>query len=332
MTLPWSNSLEEGDFSAWSGTAGSGWTVVQANAHHGSWSARGLEPTGDPTGSYKDVGANLGNVRAYFKLATAAAGGGISLIGMTQAASPGSETCFAEIQKVSGTDYKITGRYRANDGWHYAEGNITCNTGEYHYIEIRWVRSATVGEFRVYYDDTEIITVTGLANDGRTSDAATIGNWEYADPTGYDVNVDCFVASNTHIGPEAAAGEELHVNQYTQTARNDWAKVGTAPYLDAIDYPTNYIHDNIDGHEIGDFDFEDSAETTVPLSVLLKVHCRKETSGGTIKVYIDPGTGFVEAGTITPDAVWADKELDVSSIVDAYEKVNAAKMDLKHLL
>jgi len=126
--------------------------------------------------------------------------------------------------------------------------------------------------------------------------------------------------------------EELYVNLYTVTSRNAWTKVGTTPYLDAIDYPINYIHDDTNEDEIGNFDFADSAETTVPQSVLLRIHCRKEVSGGTIKVYIDSGAGFVDAGTITPDADWAWKELDVKVILDTYEKVNAAKIYLRHVI
>jgi len=126
--------------------------------------------------------------------------------------------------------------------------------------------------------------------------------------------------------------EELYVNLYTVTSRNAWTKVGTTPYLDAIDYPINYIHNDTNEDEIGNFDFADSARTTVPQSVLLRIHCRKEVSGGTIKIYIDSGAGFVDAGTITPDVGWADKEFDVSSILDTYEKVNAAKIYLRHVI
>jgi hypothetical protein len=124
--------------------------------------------------------------------------------------------------------------------------------------------------------------------------------------------------------------EDLPVNLYTVTALNDWVKIGASPYIDVIDEPANYIYDRNDDDVIGDFGFKRSAQTGIPGTVKLKLYCKRGSVGGTIEVYVDPGTGYVYAGTVTPDESYSWKEINVTSILDTNVKVAAAKMYLKH--
>ena len=73
----------------------------------------------------------------------------------------------------------------------------------WYYLEVKFVKDATNGEYRIWLNGTEVITQTGLDTSGN-SDAdqvrlgqtlgVTITNW-----------VDSVVVSNSYIGPEKVA-------------------------------------------------------------------------------------------------------------------------------
>jgi len=107
--------------------------------------------------------------------------------------------------------------------------------------------------------------------------------------------------------------------------RNGWTKVGAEPYLDAIDYPTNYVYTNTNGDTIGDFLFED---TTVGGSCWIDIYCRGD-GDDTITVYVwdDIGKLWLTAGTITPATVWSWKGLDLTPLgFTSVDKINGIKM------
>lgn len=114
--------------------------------------------------------------------------------------------------------------------------------------------------------------------------------------------------------------------------KTGWNVTGSSPYLKYVDYDVHYIDSETPDSEEGDFTIENTAQTGYPTPVEVALRCRQAAGGDdTIEVYIDPGTGFVLAGTITPDEAWAWKTIDVSSILDTFTKVNAAKMYLKYI-
>lgn len=131
------------------------------------------------------------------------------------------------------------------------------------------------------------------------------------------------------IFDNGADTEVLLVDTYSESS-TEWIKMGTTPYVDDIDYPTNYVYSSAHGQTVGNFEFESTDKMRTLAGATIAIRCRKEEGAGDIDVYIDPGTGFVLAGTITPDEDWAIKELDVSAVLDTKEKINVAKVYLDH--
>ena len=76
------------------------------------------------------------------------------------------------------------------------------NTGEWHSFEIKAVIDQTTGEYRVYMDGTEIITVTGVDSDNFGNITRTyVGKYyDYGSPIG-TWKIDNIVVSDEHIGP-----------------------------------------------------------------------------------------------------------------------------------
>ena len=69
-------------------------------------------------------------------------------------------------------------------------------------------------------------------------------------------------------------------------AKDDWTRVGTNPYLDAIDYNANYV--SIDTNKIksvGDFDFDGSQKSIETInSVTLQLYVESDEVGNTLTI------------------------------------------------
>ena len=107
-----------------------------------------------------------------------------------------------------------------------------------------------------------------------------------------------------------------------------WNRTGSTPYADYIDYDVNYVDSNTPDEEIGDFTIEDTAQGGYPTVVEVALYCRQAAGGDDqIEIFVDDGvSGFVSVGRVTPDEAWSFKTIDVSSVLDTFTKVNAAKL------
>jgi len=110
--------------------------------------------------------------------------------------------------------------------------------------------------------------------------------------------------------------------------KDEWAKVGNIPYLDwgAADY----VWEATDGDETGDYTFDDTAQVGHPKVVEVQLYVKRNVGTDTVTVWIHDGVGWHNAGTITPDADYSWKSLDVSAILNTFVKINAAKMYLHY--
>jgi len=82
--------------------------------------------------------------------------------------------------------------------------------------------------------------------------------------------------------------------------------------------------------ETGDYTFENTAQAGYPKVVEIELYLKRDEGVDTVTVYIYDGVGWYDAGTITPDFNYSFKTLDVSSILDTFTKINAAKMYLHY--
>jgi len=107
----------------------------------------------------------------------------------------------------------------------------------------------------------------------------------------------------------------LYVDSVDVTA---WTTVGTSPYLDAQDQPTNYIYSAGRNTNSGNYGFTDTAETGTINSVYLYIYAYGVSSADF--------TTFL-SGTDTslgPPTSWGWVNVDVSAILTSWTTINAA--------
>jgi KaiC/GvpD/RAD55 family RecA-like ATPase len=130
------------------------------------------------------------------------------------------------------------------------------------------------------------------------------------------------------IGADTEGNEtlDLYVDIFDNT-RTGWTKHGTDPYLDAQDYPTEYVWMGLDRTQsIGDFSFQNSSKSSETInSVTLRVYAWKEDSQDTLWVYLWDNSSWGNAYNVarTP-AGWT--EFDVTSRLDTWAKIDIAKI------
>jgi KaiC/GvpD/RAD55 family RecA-like ATPase len=135
---------------------------------------------------------------------------------------------------------------------------------------------------------------------------------------------------DTAIGADTGGNEtlDLYVDIFDNT-RTGWTKHGTDPYLDAQDYPTEYVWMGLDRTQsIGDFGFQNSSKSSKTInSVTLRVYAWKEDSQDTLWVYLWDNSSWGNAYDVTrTTAGWT--EFDVTSKLDTWAKIDIAKIYL----
>ncbi|MBY8998416.1 MAG: hypothetical protein KGD60_11850, partial [Candidatus Thorarchaeota archaeon] len=123
----------------------------------------------------------------------------------------------------------------------------------------------------------------------------------------------------------AGINENLSIDAVTTPA---WTTVGTTPYLDAQDQPTNYIHTIINGLWTGWFTFADTSGTSGTFSVNCSVYHVAETDS-TFEWEIDwTGDNVADAsgGPVTYRASWGWTSLGTITGLDTVTEINAAQI------
>jgi len=118
-------------------------------------------------------------------------------------------------------------------------------------------------------------------------------------------------------------------------AKTDWTRVGTNPYLDAIDYDVNYVSINTNKiKSVGDFDFDDSQKSTETInSVTLQLYAESDAVGNNLTVelfvYVSESDQFWESlgsQEIPTSVDWMS--WDVTSWLDNWLKIDRAKISI----
>lgn len=126
------------------------------------------------------------------------------------------------------------------------------------------------------------------------------------------------------------AATHLYVDGFTIAGTITWTRVGTSPYLDAIDYPVNYVHntakdDETVGEGIREFTFEDMPEYPITESYV-DLYCKGD-GDDTIWVFLWDGSSWVGVGIITPTTSWSWQSLRIDGYgFGTYDKINGAKL------
>jgi len=129
----------------------------------------------------------------------------------------------------------------------------------------------------------------------------------------------------------------LWVDSFDAT-RNEWAVNGSSPYLDAVDAPTNIVYGEINGlgsqwgDQIGDFGFEDHQASGTINSVKLRVRGKARSSAPNtcyFIVYLWDGSSWQNVMSFKGEGSYVWKEVDVTSILNTWDKINGAKIYLE---
>jgi hypothetical protein len=113
----------------------------------------------------------------------------------------------------------------------------------------------------------------------------------------------------------------LWVNAYN-AAYTQWTTVGTSPYLNAQDQPSNYGWSSTDGAIWGDFDFQDTNQTGTIQSVTLFIYAKCTGSSDRELVCTIAGTSY----TMTLPTDWAWVNASFTSTLDTWQKINNAQL------
>lgn len=128
------------------------------------------------------------------------------------------------------------------------------------------------------------------------------------------------------VGEMSYSHEEyLYVDGYEEYDR-EWTETGADPWLDALDYPTNYISTTTHGAKHGDFTFENS--TTMYDRVTIQVYVQGDAPViCQLYLYYWDGTAWRSAIAEVPDS-WGWLNF-TATYIDTLEKLNGLQVYLR---
>jgi len=121
----------------------------------------------------------------------------------------------------------------------------------------------------------------------------------------------------------------LYVNADDET-RTDWTRVGTNPYLDAIDYPTNFVNASGNNKLVGDFNFTDSGKSTETInSIEVQLYAKQSGTNNNLEVFVWDGSGWTSLGTQATPTSWGWMNWTATTELDTWTKIDGAKIYIK---
>jgi hypothetical protein len=118
----------------------------------------------------------------------------------------------------------------------------------------------------------------------------------------------------------------LYVNADDET-RTDWTRVGTNPYLDVIDYPTNFVNVTGNNLQIGDFNFTDSGKSTETInSVEVQLYTKQTSSSKNLEVFVWDGYSWASLADVFLPTSWGWVNWTATTELDTWTKIDGAKI------
>jgi len=137
---------------------------------------------------------------------------------------------------------------------------------------------------------------------------------------------------------DASPDYYYYVNSFSGTYV-DWESVGTSPYLNAVDYPSNYVY--IAGaksnKKIGNFGFQDAgseqSETISKVFVEINGYASEDPDIGypAVRLYVYDGSTWTLYSYIPLTSTKQWISVDVSSKINTWAKVNACQIYLVYI-
>jgi len=121
----------------------------------------------------------------------------------------------------------------------------------------------------------------------------------------------------------------LYVDGYDESTKG-WTRVGTSPYLDAIDYPSSYLTVKGGNKLIGDFDFSDSGMATETIvNATIQLYAMNSRNGDSIEVSLWNGSAWVSLGSREAPVSWGWMTWDATSRLDSWDMIDGARIYLR---
>ena len=118
----------------------------------------------------------------------------------------------------------------------------------------------------------------------------------------------------------------LYVNS-NDTSRMDWSEIGTQPYLDAVD--SNYVTTNVANALEGDFGLMDSGKSTETITNVTVQIYGQHTNGNNLEVFVWNSSSWTSLGTQAMTSSWSWVNYTVTTVLNTWAKIDAAKIYLK---
>jgi len=128
------------------------------------------------------------------------------------------------------------------------------------------------------------------------------------------------------VQPLAVSSKKLWVDGF-DNVRTGWIRIGSSPYLDAQDQPTNMVNSTTSGDLIGDFSFANMPSGAVSLiNVSLYFYGYSYYALERSKIYLWNGSwqyiGY-------KSGAWGWKSFDVTNVLDTFSEIDGAKIYLE---
>ena len=121
----------------------------------------------------------------------------------------------------------------------------------------------------------------------------------------------------------------LYVNADDET-RTGWTRVGTNPYLDAIDYSANFVNVSVNNMLVGDFNFTDSGKSTETInSVEVQLYAKQSGINNNLEVFVWNGSLWTSLGTVFTPTSWNWMNYSATTVLDTWTKIDGAKIYIK---
>lgn len=120
----------------------------------------------------------------------------------------------------------------------------------------------------------------------------------------------------------------LYCNSYNSAQASGWSRVGISPYLNAVDYPSNYVHTSTRLSREGNFAFQDSGGASIA-SVTLDINGMNMRQSDSIQIRVYDGSRWINLGSVSLPRSFGWISIDVTSYLNTWEKINAAQLSFQ---
>jgi hypothetical protein len=120
----------------------------------------------------------------------------------------------------------------------------------------------------------------------------------------------------------------LYVDSDTGS-RSGWTRVGSGPYLDAVDYASNYLSVKGKNKEVGDFGFADPGTSSGSIiNASVQVYAVNSRPGDNIELHLWDGGAWSSLGTQEAPPTWGWVTWNATAQLNNWGKIDLAEVYL----